>query len=406
MDALDILMNKDQVIPYFEPVVSADKQTVIGYEVLSRIETESGVKSLGGFFQDPSIPDEYRLEIDDHVQTLALNYYIEKKTDQLLFLNYNVNLLMNDQGEEFIAKLLAYQEQGLRLDRVVLQIAEGLYIGDISRLKHLLTYIQSLGMKVALTDGGSGGRNLERIAFLKPNIVKVNFSFLDGDNALPQLYRDALHSLSMLTQKIGALLLFDGINSFLDLNYAWRNGGRYYQGNYVAKPKREFVPHDLCKENLKEQFHHFINYERKKIEAQLSITDQLSKSIKSTLKKVTVTDDYDDVVKRVAYELTDISFRVYICDHDGFQQSSNAVRNEEGGWELHPEDRFKNWSWRPYFLENIVRMNYEQKGILSDLYTDIERDEIIRTYAIPIDDQLYLFIDIPYAYLFEKDGLL
>ncbi|WP_353626248.1 hypothetical protein [Bacillus sp. JCM 19041] len=33
MDPLDIMMNKNQVIPYFLPIISADKQQIIGYEV-------------------------------------------------------------------------------------------------------------------------------------------------------------------------------------------------------------------------------------------------------------------------------------------------------------------------------------------------------------------------------------
>ncbi|WP_269758309.1 EAL-associated domain-containing protein [Thalassobacillus sp. C254] len=41
-----------------------------------------------------------------------------------------------------------------------------------------------------------------------------------------------------------------------------------------------------------------------------------------------------------------------------------------------------------------------------DLYTDIHKDELIRTYSSPINEQMYVFIDIPYSYLFEQDFLL
>ncbi|WP_217349552.1 EAL-associated domain-containing protein [Herbaspirillum sp. VT-16-41] len=70
------------------------------------------------------------------------------------------------------------------------------------------------------------------------------------------------------------------------------------------------------------------------------------------------------------------------------------------------EGRQKNWSWRPYFFESIVRMNVEKKGILSNLYTDIDRNEQIRTYSYPISKNKYIFMDIPYDYLFEQEGLL
>jgi hypothetical protein len=66
----------------------------------------------------------------------------------------------------------------------------------------------------------------------------------------------------------------------------------------------------------------------------------------------------------------------------------------------------KNWSWRPYFLENIIKMRNERKGILSDLYSDIETGETIRTFSFPISSIDYLFIDISYQYLFEHEQLL
>ncbi|MDO6749827.1 EAL-associated domain-containing protein, partial [Gilvimarinus sp. 1_MG-2023] len=83
---------------------------------------------------------------------------------------------------------------------------------------------------------------------------------------------------------------------------------------------------------------------------------------------------------------------IYICNEEGIQLSSNAEKNAIGEWELHYEGRNKNWSWRPYFFENVMRMNVEKKGLLSDLYTDIERDERIRTYSFPISETLYVFL--------------
>ncbi|MDE5412811.1 EAL domain-containing protein [Alkalihalobacterium chitinilyticum] len=405
MDALDVIMNKDKIIPYFQPIVSADTQLVIGYEALARIQVEDGVQSLGWFFKDQSIPEEYRQEVDEHVCHLAIEKLLEHDIEAKLFINVDMNEILENNGEHLINNLKAYESRGLSLSSIVIEFAEQDFKGNISSLKHLLTYIQSLGIQIAIDDVGKTGSNLDQIALLRPNIVKVDLEFLEGD-AFPQLYRDVLYSLSLLTRKIGATLMFEGIGSFNQLNYAWRNGGHYYQGYYLSRPKPTFQEIDFCKSSLKKEFHHFIHFERKKIEAQITLTEKLSQLIRHSIKKVKALDSYDAVVMQIAKELSNISFRVYICDHDGYQQSGNAVKDEENNWNLQEGSRFKNWSWRPYFLENIVRMNYEKRGILSDLYTDIEKDEMIRTYSFPIDDHLFLFVDIPYSYLFEQDGLM
>lgn len=107
----------------------------------------------------------------------------------------------------------------------------------------------------------------------------------------------------------------------------------------------------------------------------------------------------------MATNFSDVCFRLYVCDQYGFQKSSNYVR-KNNDWQSHEDYIGKNWSWRPYFLETIVRMQYEKRGILSDLYSDLETQEFIRTFSYPINKELYLFLDIPYAFLFETEGLL
>ncbi|MFC0560443.1 EAL domain-containing protein [Halalkalibacter alkalisediminis] len=405
MDPLDVMMNKDQVIPYFQPIFSADKQLVVGYEVLARMKTAEGVKSLGWFFQDKSIPDEYRLELDEHIQKLALDAYIETDQSTYLFFNYDASLLIKDNGETFLKLIEPYQKKGLKLHQIVLELKEEDLIEYVDEHRHLFYYIQSLGLRLAIDDVGHNGSNLDLIAKLKPNIVKVDVTFME-DEELPHLYSEVHQSLSMLSRKIGATLLFEGVATFNQLNYSWRNGGRYYQGFYLEKPSPTFVDADCCKEKMQKVFHHFIVYERKKMEAQFTLTNNLNLQLKQTMKQISPEDPYDEVIKKVAQDLDRFAFRIYVCDAEGFQQSSNLEKNTENEWELMKEGRFKNWSWRPYFLENIVRMTIEKRGFLSDLYTDIERDERIRTYSYPISEHLFLFLDIPYEYLFEQEGLL
>jgi EAL domain-containing protein (putative c-di-GMP-specific phosphodiesterase class I) len=405
MDPLDVMMNKEKIKPYFQAIVSADKQLVVGYEVLTRFEGENGAESLGWFFQDKSIPDEYRLEVEDHVQRLALTKYTEEAQTSILFLNNDIDIVLKDDGENLLNRIMPFINQGLPADRIAIEFKESQILDKVEEGKHLLTYLQSLGIRIAIDNVGQSNGNLERLAMVSPNIVKIDTSFLEN-NSLPHLYRDVHHSLTMLSRKIGATLLFEGISTFNQLNYAWRNGGRYYQGYYMQMPKADFIDEGSCKERIQKEFHHFITFERKKMQAQLSLTNELSVKIKQAIKRIQAEDTYDEVITKIAEDCREYAFRIYICDQEGFQLSSNIEKDETDQWTLRSEGRYKNWSWRPYFLENIVRMNVEKRGILSDLYTDIEREEHIRTYSYPIAEEAFVFIDIPYTYLFEQDELL
>lgn len=65
-------------------------------------------------------------------------------------------------------------------------------------------------------------------------------------------------------------------------------------------------------------------------------------------------------MKLLTAELTDVAFRMYVCDEDGFQKSANIIKYDND-WIIQPEYANKNWSWRPYFLENIIKMRNEKK---------------------------------------------
>lgn len=405
MDALEVLMNVQKIVPYFQPILSATKQTVIGYEVLGRIELDNEVISLGEFFHNDTVPDEYIMEVDEYIQHLAFDYYCQSKETASLFINCNPNILMSDHSytEKLIQTIRSYEPRGLSLEKVVLEIREHDYVGDLSQLGHLVMYLKSLGMKIAIDDVGKGGSNLDRIAQLEPDILKVDLNFIKGPT-ISQAHRDVLYSLSTFARKMGATLLFEGIGDLTKLNAAWRNGGKFYQGYYLATPSRHFVNVNCCKEKLKQEFQQFITNERAKLNHQYIFSVQMNQRLEQIIKKDKKLPT-EELLKIVANQFHDVSFRLYLCDQYGFQTSANYVKTKTG-WELQEDFIGKNWSWRPYFLETIVRMHYEKRGILSDLYTDIETNEFIRTFSYPIHEELYLYLDIPYEFLFEKKGLL
>jgi EAL domain-containing protein (putative c-di-GMP-specific phosphodiesterase class I) len=403
MDALDILTDLENVIPYFQPIFSADEQRVIAYEVLGRYQSEGNIISLGSFFHDDSIPDEYKFEVDQLLVQKALERAFDLEDDVSIYLNRDADLLMYRHGEPFLQELLAFEKRGLNLKRIVLEISEGNYKGDFGQLDHLLQYYRTYGIKVAIASINSDTNFFERIGQLGPEIIKINLRALKS-NATAASFTDVLFSISLLARKIGATLLFENIEMSYQLQFAWKNGGRYYQGFYLHPPAPEFIERELLKQRLKGKFHEFIAYEKRKLEAIYSAAEYFQNKVQDILIK-NKKANYEELFTSLIKEMDQIAFRMYVCDEDGFQKSSN-ISKSESGWYSQKEYFEKNWSWRPYFLENIIKMRNERKGILSDLYSDIETGETIRTFSIPINGSDYLFIDITYQYLFENDQLL
>jgi EAL domain-containing protein (putative c-di-GMP-specific phosphodiesterase class I) len=403
MDALDILTDLENVIPFFQPIFSADEHRIIAYEILGRYQTEVGPISLGPFFQDKEIPEEYRLEVDLTVLDKAFKKAVHLEKDILYFINRDAELLIHDEDEKLLQLILSYSEQGITPNQIVLEVCERNSYGELEDLDHILRYYRTYGIKIAIDKMGNDSSHLDRISQLEPDILKVDLQVMKSTAAGPA-YQNILFSLSMLARKIGAALLFENIETVFQLQFAWRNGGRYYQGFYLKEPQSEFLDRGILKERLKQECHEFILSEKKKIENLFSLRDEFQIKVQDTLSRNRKIDDYTQLLENLAKELNEMAFRMYICDEDGFQKSPNLfkVNNE---WVIQPEYVEKNWSWRPYFLENIIKMRNEKKGILSDRYNDIETAVAIRTFCLPINSQEFLFIDLSSSYLFAREGL-
>lgn len=403
MDALDILSDLENVIPFFQPIFSADEQRVIAYEVLGRYKSEENIISLGPFFQDDQIPDEYKFEVDLLIVKKALNKVIHFNEDVSIFINRNAELLMYSHGEPFLQELMTYEKEGFDLKRIVLEVSDRNYHGDVDQLDHLLQYYRTYGIKVAIASIDSESHYFERIGQLKPDILKINLQALKSTTG-GKNFNDVLYTLSLLARKIGATLLFENIEMSYQLQFAWKNGGRFYQGHYLYPPTEEFIQQDLLKYRLKEKFHDFISYEKRKLEAVYTTAAFFHIKIQEIVLK-NRNSDYEALFRVLVKEMDRIAFRMYVCDEDGFQKSANIFKINND-WVTQMEYKGKNWSWRPYFLENIIKMRNERKGILSDLYSDIETGVTIRTFSFPMNGSEYLFIDISYQYLFEHEQLL
>lgn len=403
MDPLDVLTNLSKVTPHFQAIFTADERKVCGYEVLGRYQVGKEFVSLGPYFRDETIPDEYRIEVDDVIVKKAIEYWLEQNEKPQLFINRNPNLLMRDNGESLLALLLENEEKGFPLSQLVLEITEHDFNGDIDQLNHLLTYYRTYGIKIAVDNVGNGTSSLDRIGLIAPDYLKFDLHMLRKSNDLTSR-QDVLYSLSLLARKIGAAMLYENIETLYQLQYAWRNGGRYYQGYYLQKPTIEFIQEELLTEKLRGEIQQFIEHEKRKIQNIYQLREQIQDLIQGLLNKYKRQFSGDDLLKMISDDLTQFSFRLYICDEDGFQQSANHVKTSEG-WKMQSGYFHKNWSFRPYFLENIMKMKLEQRGILSDLYSDIETGDVIRTFSYPINQNNYLFIDLTYEFLYEKSAL-
>ncbi|WP_026689768.1 EAL domain-containing protein [Alteribacter aurantiacus] len=407
MDPLDIILHKNKIVPLYQPIISCDEHTVVGYEVLGHVETEQGFISLGSFFRDMSVPAEYKWEVDEWIHDQALSYYLSEEKEPFLFLNVDANVLDElNAHETFLTKLQRYENQGFPMNKLVLEFREHDFNGDIESLSHLMKFFATNGIQVAVDDLGKFGSDLDRLSKLEPNMMKVDLQGI-GNHESAYDYQNVLEALAIFSRKIGATLLFKGIEDLHHLHIAWGHGGRFIEGGYLLKPDMGWTDTVAVKSELDDKVRSFILRENGRLQEQIAFVLDLDQHLAQLAMKSLVKCKTDDErVKAIAEELNEMAFRVYMCERFGYQLTSNWIKHGSTGWEEEQSARGKNWSWRSYFLENVAQMEGRQVGILSDVYRDIHTNELIRTYSYPLSHNRFVFLDIDPAFLYERDWLL
>lgn len=403
MDPLDVVGNLHNVRPVYQPIVSAIRHDVKGHEILGRYYDGDDWQSLKSFFLHPDVPEEFKVEVDQYLLEMALNEVLDKEVQGLVFINRSAKELMVNDGEDLLALLLDFEDKGFELNRLVIEVREHDFDEDFEELNHLLLYYKTFGIQIAVDHVGPKSSNIDRIRQLEPHILKIDTMHIRNHDS--QEFQDIMYSLSMLANRIGAAMLFETIEDDYQLYFAWKHGGRYYQGFYLAEPRLDFSSKDSLRIDVEDKVNHYIQREKALVDKRIHFVLSWEKKLGELVSKWEGSKKVDEFIELLTSEFNEASFRMFICDADGIQVSSN-FRKWDGGWELEQSKKGSNWAFRPYFLENVMQMKTWNKGILSEIYSDIETKELIRTFSFPLTDQYFLFIDINYSYIYDNEFLL
>jgi hypothetical protein len=245
---------------------------------------------------------------------------------------------------------------------------------------------------IAIDDIGSGYSNYDRIASIKPNILKIDLKLLkkskhhEGYNAL-------LNSFSILSSQMGSSLLIEGVETKQDLYHSLKAGARYVQGFLFSEARAEFQPEKSYEALLKGEIRIYTEQEITRYRALFSVQESLNELISSDV-HISTALDADAMIKSLLGTVADNVMRIYICREDGCQVSSNFIRDIGEGWKQDAQFQGSNWIWRPYFIPNMMRMNNQRQGMLSQVYTDLDTAMPMQTYSCPVGDSHYMFLDL------------
>ncbi len=227
------LVLERRVRSVYEPIVEVATRTVFGYEALARGPEGSEFHSPAALFSGASEQD-FIFQLDRLCRMSGLDGARDFPSGAKLFLNIRPTTIYDPSfRSDTLRRTL--DGCGLTPNDLVLEISEQESISNFEIFREIRDYYGNLGFEIAMDDVGSGYASLESVIELSPEFVKVDRAFvagIDEDSNRQELLR-ALHAVS---EKIGARIIGEGLDTLEELETLGRLGIPFGQGWLFGKP--------------------------------------------------------------------------------------------------------------------------------------------------------------------------
>ncbi|MCL2100466.1 MAG: EAL domain-containing protein [Fibromonadales bacterium] len=385
----------DYIFPYFQPILSADTGRIYAFEVLGRYSSEDGqVHSLGSFFQNSATTDDEALKVDRKIRRLAMEQFAREGRDEFLFINIKLQWIINYSRQlESIPTLAWAQELNIAPEKLVIEITEDEFNKESESYLKVLNYYKKNGCRIAIDDYGKGASNLDRLALIRPDIMKIDMDYIhQAENSLH--HYAYLKSIAIFADSVGIEVLYEGIETQKQLEICMNSQGKYYQGFLLSQPGPSIAD---AKANHKLFFETSDNY-IKSLKNNLVHVNHLRYTFEAIIEKyisehsLNEISDVDNYFESLIQALPKTVKRIYLCNRQGNQISFNF---EKAGEEIKIFDfRNRNLAWRSFFQKALAMYEAGKKSCITDAYRDAYSKELVLTFSYLHFLDCFLFIDI------------
>lgn len=149
----EALRDPEGVVPFFQPIVDAHTEQVVGYEVLARLRVGNRILPAAHFVEVAEDIDAIGT-ITTRAVEAALARVRAAKCERLLFINYSMREVERPESVAGLKEIL--ERWAVRPEQLVVELTERQAIRDITRVRDFAKALQDIGVRLALDDFGSG----------------------------------------------------------------------------------------------------------------------------------------------------------------------------------------------------------------------------------------------------------
>jgi EAL domain-containing protein (putative c-di-GMP-specific phosphodiesterase class I) len=188
----------------FQPIVDLQNNRIDAYEALVRGPTGEGA----GYVLGQVTPDNI-YAFDQACRVKAIELAAVLNMERQLSINFLPNAVYEPRAC-IQTTLKAAAKTGFPRDRLTFEILESENITDTTHLLSIIKEYRKHGFKIALDDFGTGYSGLDRLAELRPDVVKIDRKLVQGCNT-DSTRLAIIAGLIQIGKAIGVKVVVEGV---------------------------------------------------------------------------------------------------------------------------------------------------------------------------------------------------
>ncbi len=226
----DRLMRERNVQPHFQPIVSMDRSSTPGFELLARSRVE-GLTNPAAMFAaaerlgQPAALSELMREEGLRVATASLlpasNYFLNTHPCEVLNTRFTESLVM--LRDKFPAS------------QITIEIHEAA-IADPSSIGRLRSLLSELDMDLAYDDFGAGQGRLLELCEVPPDVLKFDMALIRDIDQASAKRQDMIAALVAMAIDLGCTALAEGVETEAEHAVCRQLGFQLGQGFLYGRP--------------------------------------------------------------------------------------------------------------------------------------------------------------------------
>ena len=229
------LKRDDELLAYFQPIVSVQTGAVVALEALIRWRQADGRITAPGDF----LPALEGLRLIGRLDLYMLNRIAEilSRPEHRHWPPVHVNCSSYSiTRPEFASEVLALlQRHGITADRVCLELTEGGLVAEPERARQTMQQLADHGLSVMLDDFGAGFSSLSYVHQYTFSGLKIDKSFILELTA-SERSRTIVRAIVRMAESLGLPVVAEGVEDEATLQLLREMGAAQAQGYYFARP--------------------------------------------------------------------------------------------------------------------------------------------------------------------------